>query len=288
MEVDTTDVSPFSEDPQPSTSTAPAAMRDPVTVPRPDSGATPQCDLDTAPLPAPGKPSPPTPVTKTCPRRKTRTTYSSSPSSKHSRPVSFNDPGPSKALPIYNVNKGPVLPSKLRIVKVLSESVVFKNPEKPAEGLHLAEELMKLTGTVMTNRVGLTPGIKAAGKKIKKGDIHSYRKQSTPVVSWKDKMPVHMFSTKHKGISSHMTYEGKILTFENTQSTEKRGTVIVKHGKKGECQLAALSLFYCASLSCSQDFSFCCSFMLATRSATILHDFCLFVATSQLHCLPCA
>ncbi|KAG8328973.1 hypothetical protein J6590_097712 [Homalodisca vitripennis] len=44
MEVDTTHVSPFSEDPQPSTSTAPAAMRDSVTVPRPDSGATPQCD----------------------------------------------------------------------------------------------------------------------------------------------------------------------------------------------------------------------------------------------------
>ncbi|KAG8323819.1 hypothetical protein J6590_106614 [Homalodisca vitripennis] len=39
---------------------------------------------------------------------------------------------------------------------------------------------------------------------------------------------------------------------------------------------------------CPRDFSFCCSFMLATRSATILHDFCLFVATSQLHCLPCA
>ncbi|KAG8328519.1 hypothetical protein J6590_001193 [Homalodisca vitripennis] len=56
MEVDTTDVSPFSEDPQPSTSTAPTAMRNPVTVPRPDSGATPQCDLDTAPLPAPGTP----------------------------------------------------------------------------------------------------------------------------------------------------------------------------------------------------------------------------------------
>lgn len=108
-----------------------------------------------------------------------------------------------------------------QIVKVLSESVVFKDPHNPAKGVHvytdryytspeLADELMKigcyLTGTVMTNRTGLPPGMKAEGKKMKKGDIRAYRKKSTVVVSWKDKRPVHMLSTKHKGSSSHMSY----------------------------------------------------------------------------------
>lgn len=67
-----------------------------------------------------------------------------------------------------------------QIVKVLTQSVVMKDPLSPAKGLHvytdryytspqLAEELLKidclLTGTVMTNRIGLPPGMKARGKK---------------------------------------------------------------------------------------------------------------------------
>lgn len=107
-----------------------------------------------------------------------------------------------------------------QVVKVLSESVVLKDPQVPATGLHvytdryytspeLANELLKigcyLTGTVMTNRTGMQPGLKAKGKKMKKGDIYSLRKESTLVVSWKDKRTVHMLSTYGKGSKRHMT-----------------------------------------------------------------------------------
>lgn len=107
-----------------------------------------------------------------------------------------------------------------QIVKVLSESVVMKDPANPVTGIHiytdryytspeLANELLKigcyLTGTVMTNRVGLPPGMKATGKKMKKGDICSKRKGSTLVLSWRDKRAVHMLSTFSKGSKSNMT-----------------------------------------------------------------------------------
>lgn len=109
-----------------------------------------------------------------------------------------------------------------QIVKALSESVVLKDPENASTGVHvlyiqdryytspeLANELLEigcyLTGTVMTNCIGLPPGMKAKGKKMKPGDIHSCRNGQTVVVSWKDKRQVHMLSTRHKGSSSHMT-----------------------------------------------------------------------------------
>lgn len=121
--------------------------------------------------------------------------------------------------------KGNLIPnSKLlkttQIVKALSESVVMKDPLAPARGLHvytdtyytspeLAGELLKigchLTGTVMTNRSGMPPGLKAKGKKMKAGDIYSQRKGSTLVLSWKDKRVVHLLSTFSKGSMKHVT-----------------------------------------------------------------------------------
>lgn len=108
-----------------------------------------------------------------------------------------------------------------QIVKVLSQSVVMKNPDNPVKGVHvytdryytspeLAEELLKigcyLTGTVMTNRTGLPPRMKEFGKKMKRGDLRSFRKGSTVVVTWRDKRPVHMLSTKHKGSTREMAF----------------------------------------------------------------------------------
>lgn len=107
-----------------------------------------------------------------------------------------------------------------QIVKVLSESVVLKDPLAPARGLHvytdsyftspeLAGELLKigchLTGTVMTNRIGMPPGLKAKGKKMKTGDIYSQRNGPTLVLSWKNKRAVHMLSTFAKGSKRHVT-----------------------------------------------------------------------------------
>lgn len=107
-----------------------------------------------------------------------------------------------------------------QIVKTLTESVVLKDPVNPTNGLHvftdryytspeLAEELLKLgcflTGTVMTNRTGMPPGLKAKGKKMKKGDLLAQRKGPSLVVSWKDKRPVHMLSTFSKGSRRDMT-----------------------------------------------------------------------------------
>lgn len=126
---------------------------------------------------------------------------------------------------VPHFGKGNLIPnSKLlkttQIVKVLSESVVMKDPLAPARGLHvytdtyytspeLAGELLKigchLTGTVMTNRSGMPPGLKAKGKKMKTGDIYSQRKGSTLVLSWKDKRAVHMLSTFSKGSMKHIT-----------------------------------------------------------------------------------
>lgn len=126
---------------------------------------------------------------------------------------------------VPHFGKGNLIPnSKLlkttQIVKVLSESVVMKDPLAPARGLHvytdtyytspeLAGELLKigcnLTGTVMTNRSGMPPGLKAKGKKMKTGDIYSQRKGSTLVLSWKDKRAVHMLSTFSKGSMKHVT-----------------------------------------------------------------------------------
>lgn len=75
-----------------------------------------------------------------------------------------------------------------QIVKVLTDSVVFKDPNNPVSGLHvytdryytspeLASELLKtktvITGTVMTNRQRLPPRLKLLQKKMKKGDICS-------------------------------------------------------------------------------------------------------------------
>lgn len=114
--------------------------------------------------------------------------------------------------------------SKLRkttqIVKILSESVVMKDPSAPARGLHvytdmyytspeLAEELFKigchLTGTVVTNRIGMPQGLKANGEKMKTADIYSQRKGSILVLSWKAKRVVHMLSTFAKGSKRHVT-----------------------------------------------------------------------------------
>ncbi|XP_054259947.1 piggyBac transposable element-derived protein 4-like [Macrosteles quadrilineatus] len=106
-----------------------------------------------------------------------------------------------------------------QIVKVLAQSVAMKDPVSPATGLHvytdryytspeIAEELLGmgcfLTGTVMPNRVGLPPRLKAIGKGLKKGEIVSKRKENTLVLSWKDKRTVHMLSTFSKG-SKHNT-----------------------------------------------------------------------------------
>lgn len=107
-----------------------------------------------------------------------------------------------------------------QIVKVLSESIVYRDVTDPKRGLHiytdryytspeLASELMKintnLTGTVMTHRVGMPRGLKAKYKKMKKGDLFSFRKGNTVVVSWKDKRVVTLLSTKSKGSKRNVT-----------------------------------------------------------------------------------
>lgn len=106
-----------------------------------------------------------------------------------------------------------------QIVKSLTESVVLKDPGSPTSGLHvytdryytspeLATELLNmkcfLTGTVMTNRTGLPPGLKQAQKKMKKGDMFSNRKGDTLVTSWRDKRVVTMLSTNNVGSKHHM------------------------------------------------------------------------------------
>lgn len=120
----------------------------------------------------------------------------------------------------------------------------MKDPSSPAQGLHvytdryytspeLAKELLKidclLTRTVMTNRIGLPPGMKERGKKMKKGDIISKRKGSTLIVSWKDKRAVHMLSTSSKGSKSHMTDVAS--KWPNRPPTKKPDVVIdyIKH-----------------------------------------------------------
>lgn len=107
-----------------------------------------------------------------------------------------------------------------QIVKVLAESVVFRDPNNPVTGLHiytdryytspeLALELLKMncniTGTVMTNRSGMPNSLKQKQKKMKKGDISSYRKEDTLVLSWRDKRVVTMLSTKSEGSKRHVT-----------------------------------------------------------------------------------
>lgn len=107
-----------------------------------------------------------------------------------------------------------------QIVKMLAESVVMKDSTSPATGLHiytdryytspqLSGELLSmgcyLTGTVMTNRTGMPPGLKKIGKKMKKGDLLSQRLGPTLVTTWKDKRAVHMLSTYSKGSRDLMT-----------------------------------------------------------------------------------
>lgn len=107
-----------------------------------------------------------------------------------------------------------------QIVKTLSESVVYRDKNKETSGLHvytdryytspeLAAELLKincnLTGTVMNNRTGMPPGLKLKSKKMKKGEVTSYRKGDTMVLCWRDKRVVTMLSTYSKGGKKEMT-----------------------------------------------------------------------------------
>lgn len=107
-----------------------------------------------------------------------------------------------------------------QIVSVLTESVVKRDAYDHTSGLHvytdrfytsleLGKELLKmncyLTGTVMTNRTGLPIGLKAKQRAMKKGDIFSYRQGNTLVLSWKDKRPVTMLSTKSTGSKEETT-----------------------------------------------------------------------------------
>lgn len=107
-----------------------------------------------------------------------------------------------------------------QIVKLLTESVVLKDPNDPITGLHvytdryytspeLARELLKMkcfiTGTVMTNRVGLPIGLKRDQKKMTRGQMFAKRKGDLLVLSWKDKRVVTMLTTKHKGSQQEMT-----------------------------------------------------------------------------------
>lgn len=126
-----------------------------------------------------------------------------------------------------------------QIVKVLTESVVNKDPSNPTSGLHvftdryysspeLSRELLKMnclhTGTVMTNRVGLPVGLKQHQKRLKRGDMFSMRKGNTLVVSWKDKRVVTMISTKHKGSNKYKTnVESK---WPNQPSIDKPNVVL--------------------------------------------------------------
>lgn len=119
-----------------------------------------------------------------------------------------------------NIINSSTLLKTTQIVKALCESVILKDPAKPATGLtiytdryytspELARELLSLdcylTGTVMPTRVGMPPNLKNETKKMKKGDILSQRNGDTLVVSWKDKRIVHMLSTNNKGSKADMT-----------------------------------------------------------------------------------
>lgn len=96
----------------------------------------------------------------------------------------------------------------------------MKDPSSPTTGLHvytdryytspeLATELLGqntyLTGTVMPTRKGMPSNLKAITKKMKKGDIISFRRGNTVIMSWKDKRVVHMLSTHGKGSKSDVS-----------------------------------------------------------------------------------
>lgn len=100
-----------------------------------------------------------------------------------------------------------------QIVKALSQSVI-KDPLNPPTGLHiytdryysspeLSDELSAMnfmtTGTVMQRRKGMPKCLKTVCKKMKKGDIRSFRNGNKLVSCWKDKRIVSMISTAHKG-----------------------------------------------------------------------------------------
>lgn len=107
-----------------------------------------------------------------------------------------------------------------QIVKSLCQSVILKDPTLPTTGLHvytdryytspeLAKELLSqntfLTGTVMPTRKEMPPNLKTTTKKMKKGEIISYRKGDLLILSWKDKRVVHMLTTYGKGSKSDVT-----------------------------------------------------------------------------------
>lgn len=107
-----------------------------------------------------------------------------------------------------------------QIVKLLTQSVILKDPAHPTTGLHvytdryytspeLANELLDMkcymTGTVMTHRLGLPNNMKEKGKKLQKGEILSERKDNLLILSWRDKRVVHMLSTKGNGSVNEMT-----------------------------------------------------------------------------------
>lgn len=100
------------------------------------------------------------------------------------------------------------------IVKTLC-SALIKDVNAPPSGYHiytdryytspeLASELshmnMVTTGTVMPSRKGMPEMLKTCNvKKMKKGDLKSFRKNETVALAWKDKRVVTMLSTHHKG-----------------------------------------------------------------------------------------
>lgn len=130
-----------------------------------------------------------------------------------------------------------------QIVKILAESVVYKDPQQPTTGLHIftdryytgpeiAKELLamktNLTGTVMPTRLGMPPNLKRDCKTLRKGQIMSKRKGDILVVSWKDKRLVTVLSTFSKGSNTCRT---EILSKWPNQPPILKPDVVINYTK---------------------------------------------------------